>query len=246
MVEQEFPEVNLIKLEKNIGIAGWNEGFKVARGEFVLVLDDDSYPEKGSIIKGIKEFSTETKIAIAAFQIWNLKLGDFENNENHFMDSPNFVGCGALIKRELFNIVGYFNEIYFIYEHEKDFSLRLYNEGYKIKHISKATIIHNSSVENRTNMRRKYFITRNYLIVLFLHFNIGKIIIRSIRMIIGRLISGVRQGGFLSISKGIISFIFLVPTLIKVRKPLDNNIQKYFRYGDFVGGFHFNNNDWYN
>jgi len=30
MVIKEFPNAQLIQLEKNIGIAGWNEGFKVA------------------------------------------------------------------------------------------------------------------------------------------------------------------------------------------------------------------------
>ena len=44
MVIKEFPNAQLIQLEKNIGIAGWNEGFKVAKGEYILVLDDDSYP----------------------------------------------------------------------------------------------------------------------------------------------------------------------------------------------------------
>ena len=39
MVKNEFPKVQLIQLEKNIGIAGWNEGFEIAKGEYVLVLD---------------------------------------------------------------------------------------------------------------------------------------------------------------------------------------------------------------
>ena len=54
MVEQDFPQVKLIRLKKNIGIAGWNEGFKAAKGEYVLVLDDDSYPLNNSIENGLK------------------------------------------------------------------------------------------------------------------------------------------------------------------------------------------------
>ena len=45
MVKKEFPQVRLIQLKKNIGIAGWNEGFKNAKGEFVLVLDDSFLTE---------------------------------------------------------------------------------------------------------------------------------------------------------------------------------------------------------
>jgi len=56
MVKNEFPSVQLIQMEKNIGIAGWNEGFKIAKGDYVLVLDDDSYPEEQSIQKNSKYF----------------------------------------------------------------------------------------------------------------------------------------------------------------------------------------------
>ncbi len=43
MVREEFPSVNIIELNENIGIAGWNKGFEIAKGKYVLVLDDDSY-----------------------------------------------------------------------------------------------------------------------------------------------------------------------------------------------------------
>src|SRR4051794_9922894 len=43
MVEAEFPEVRLIRREVNAGISGWNDGFRVASGEYVLALDDDCY-----------------------------------------------------------------------------------------------------------------------------------------------------------------------------------------------------------
>ena len=50
MVNNEFPSVQLIQMEKNIGIAGWNEGFKVAKGGDVFVLGDDAFSDKKLII----------------------------------------------------------------------------------------------------------------------------------------------------------------------------------------------------
>ncbi|MDR7415116.1 MAG: glycosyltransferase family 2 protein [Armatimonadota bacterium] len=42
MVRAEFPEVHLVETGHNLGIArGKNEGIRLARGEFVLVADDD-------------------------------------------------------------------------------------------------------------------------------------------------------------------------------------------------------------
>src|SRR3990170_2354193 len=43
MVEREFPSVRVIRRESNCGVSGWNDGFKVARGDWVLALDDDCH-----------------------------------------------------------------------------------------------------------------------------------------------------------------------------------------------------------
>ena len=43
MVREEFPQVRLITRESNIGAPAWNDGFAIARGDHVLILDDDCY-----------------------------------------------------------------------------------------------------------------------------------------------------------------------------------------------------------
>ncbi len=48
MLGEQYPSVRVVRLEENIGIAGWNKGFEIAKGEYILVLDDDSYPERSA------------------------------------------------------------------------------------------------------------------------------------------------------------------------------------------------------
>src|SRR5438552_17543630 len=43
MVGDEFPNVRLIRHERNVGVSGWNDGFAAAWGEYVLALDDACY-----------------------------------------------------------------------------------------------------------------------------------------------------------------------------------------------------------
>ncbi len=246
MVGKEFPNTNLIKLQKNIGIAGWNEGFKAAKGEYVLVLDDDSYPTQDVISKAIIEFKNDKYIGVIAFKIWNSKKRLYEISNYNVNTIPHFVGCGAMIKKEIFNTVGFFNEKLFLYEHERDFTLRLYDKNFSIKYLDGLLINHNSSQLNRTDKRKKYFFTRNYLIVLFTYFSLPKVFFRIIRVIAGRLFSGIKQGGFLSIFKGIVSFLILIPNLIIYRKPVKKSVQQIFGYGSFAGGFHFKEYDWFN
>lgn len=246
MVKNEFPEVHLIQLEKNIGIAGWNEGFKVAKGEYVLVLDDDSYPKEKTLLKVSIKLFTEKTTAVLAYKIWNTQKQIFENDI--FLDSisPHFVGCGAMIKKESFDHTGMFSDFLFIYEHERDFTIKLYDKGYNIEYVPELTIIHNASAVHRSIKRRNYYFTRNYLIILFLYFNLYKVFFRMIRISAGRMASGICQGGFLSTLNGILSFLFLIPKLLLIRNPVSKQTQKLFGYGNFAGGFHFKEYDWSN
>src|SRR5262245_36569484 len=49
LIEKEFPQVTLMRLGKNCGPVAKNVAMKKARGEFVVLLDDDAYPHPGSI-----------------------------------------------------------------------------------------------------------------------------------------------------------------------------------------------------
>lgn len=120
MVKKEFPDVQLIQLEKNIGIAGWNEGFKVAKGEYVLVLDDDSYPIINTIRIGIIKLMNENKIGIIACNIVIGSQFDLESASvyDELEKSVNsFVGCGAIIRRNVLETIGGFESELFLYFH---------------------------------------------------------------------------------------------------------------------------------
>ena len=47
-VALRHPEVQLIRNQRNEGMAGRNRAFAKARGEYVITLDDDSYPEESA------------------------------------------------------------------------------------------------------------------------------------------------------------------------------------------------------
>ncbi|MBC8440454.1 MAG: glycosyltransferase [Deltaproteobacteria bacterium] len=117
MVEKEFPKVKLCRLKKNIGIAGWNEGFKIARGDYILVLDHDSFPDKNAIQWCIEKFKNNPKLGLAAFKIVNYydnsirqseEYERYVNKETSVVGSfvKRFVGGGAFIRKKVVNITG--------------------------------------------------------------------------------------------------------------------------------------------
>ena len=103
MVKSEFPEVQLIQMTKNIGIAGWNEGFKVAKGEYVLVLDDDAYPAKNAITLSLDEFESDDTLACITLNLIDVNTKDFycgnwlPKDKKNRMVWPVFIGCGFIV-----------------------------------------------------------------------------------------------------------------------------------------------------
>ncbi|MBI1937277.1 MAG: glycosyltransferase [Ignavibacteriales bacterium] len=239
MIRGEFPFVKYIGLEKNIGIAGWNEGFKSAKGEYIFVLDDDSYPTDDCIQKGIEKFWANNKLAVAGFQIFNTFLKEFEISKP--VHNPKFfIGCGALIKKEIFSDVGYYNSNIFVYYHEHDFTARCYSKYYDVVILEDAVVIHNQSVKSRGDDKnfnpfvsgyRYYHHFISYSIFLLQRFYFRHCLFYFLKWIMNRLIICVRFGYYKIFVKALFYLLVNSIHIIKKREVLNNETQKFYRYG---------------
>jgi len=238
MVKSEFPSVILIELEKNIGIAGWNKGFEIAKGEYVLVLDDDSYPEKDAINAGIETISKDEKIGIVAFEIYNTKF-HFSETMNYPKNPLSFTGCGALINKNLLKEINFFNPAFFIYLHEIDFSFRTYNSGWQVIYDKNSKIIHNQSLNSRGNSQENPFASKyrfhfyfvNMSLFLFLYFDFESFLYNYFRWILNRLIITFRYLYFKEFFVGIYSSIIKIFLNINARKVGKKDIQNFYNRG---------------
>lgn len=173
MLEKEFKEVKLIKLPKNIGVEGYNIGFKESKGEYVVVLDDDSSPLRDTIKKAIPIFTSNPKLGIIAGNIKNPDGGSETNDwvsvyekikgPTHGKAFPwfTFIGCGAVIKKEVFKKAGYYPPEYFLYWNENDFSARVLAAGYEIEYHPEIVFEHRVSKSQRPSGRKAFYATRN-------------------------------------------------------------------------------------
>jgi hypothetical protein len=237
MIKAEFPQVRLIQLKKNIGIAGWNEGFKNAKGEFVLVLDDDSYPEKDTICEGLKKFNDQ--IGIMAFNIFNMRINRSETED--FMTYPShFVGCGALIKKEVIDKVGYFNKDYFIYYHELDYSARCYDKGFQILYVPESRVIHNQSLLSRGNSKEDPFLSSyrfyhyfiSYSVFLIQNFYFRYSVIYLFKWIINRTLVCIKHNFYIKFFYAIFNLITRLPEILKGRNVLSYSVQEFYHFGN--------------
>jgi GT2 family glycosyltransferase len=241
MVKLEYPDIQLIQLEKNTGIAGWNEGFKVAKGEYVLVLDDDAYPDKITIKNAILCARSKEKIGIVVLRIFDKKKNMIINERNNNEAVLSFIGCGALIHRNVFRNY-LFNENIFIYEHEVDYSLRVSNSGYILIYCNNSFITHSNSVLNRnfiksTDHRRVFYTSRNISYILLSYFSHKKVLFRLIRIFLGRLFLSIPKFCSLTVVKGFYSGVKLYLSEKNRMNRVSDEIQKRYSYGAFAGGF---------
>ncbi|MBF0204889.1 MAG: glycosyltransferase family 2 protein [Desulfamplus sp.] len=155
-------------LKENIGIEGLNRGFEIARGKYILVLDDDSHPLNINTIDFlIESFDRDENLGVIAcriesengtpFQTWHIP----DINTDKLCESLAFVGCGFAIRRELFQKIGWFSEKYFLYQNEIDAAIKIRKIGYKIYYDPRCTVVHRNSPAGRASWRQVFYPTRN-------------------------------------------------------------------------------------
>ncbi len=169
MVGREFPQVKCLPLPRNVGVAGWNRAFEAARGSYFLVLDDDSAPLSG-IAEAIGYLEANPRVGILAC---NVIGGEFPTNGFGLRDGDEwvgFIGCGAIIRRSLYERIGGFAEWLFIYAHEWEYGLRCLDAGFEIRYCGPCVVEHRAVATNRSPQRLMKYTFRNELLTVYTHF----------------------------------------------------------------------------
>jgi GT2 family glycosyltransferase len=175
-VKIHHPDIKLITKPKNNGIAGWNDGFEIATYKYLLVLDDDSHPESG-IEEAVEYLEKHPDTGVLALNItagpyltdtWNWRNGIPWQHEEEIL---GFFGCGALIRKDLYDKIGGFGEWMLVYGHEWDYGIRCIDAGYKIKYFKNSSINHRASLINRSQKRARVYGTRNDMGLVYKYFS---------------------------------------------------------------------------
>ncbi|MCZ7557319.1 MAG: glycosyltransferase family 2 protein [Bacteroidia bacterium] len=246
MVAQEFPAVMCISLESNIGIAGWNAGMAAACGDYMLLLDDDSYPIDPEYDKALRYLDEHEECGILALRVFNERDNRVETAT--FPEGPvlSFVGCGVIIRRSLYQKIGGFDEELFLYEHEIEFSMRSWNAGYSTLYYSGLTVNHIASPIHRkpagstgSDCRRIYYTSRNILYILLTRFPLRLVLFRAIRIALGRSIASVLHGCGLNAVKGFLHGLRIGCSRKDHSARLSEAVCRMYGYGSYAGGFFF-------
>ena len=191
-ISKKYPQVKVIKSEKNLGFAGGNNlGIKAAQGKYLFLVNNDTIFKDFNIQPLIDRLDSSTNIAIVCPKIrfaWgtypiqltgytplskitvrNQAIGYGEDDQGQY-DSPHPTpyahGAAMLIKREAVDKVGLMPECFFLYYEELDWSMMFTRAGFEIWYVPACTVYHKESqTTGKNSPLRTYYIVRNRLLL---------------------------------------------------------------------------------
>jgi len=165
MVKAEMGNAKLIVNEVGQGsVASRDRMMREARGDLVLALDDDSYPEQADCLARIAPlFEQNPKLAIAHFpqrtDEYPATLTQTEFGPERLTRS--FANSGAVLRRAAYlELPGFEPKFFHMYE-EPDYALQCVAAGYEVLFTTLITIRHHYSGAARSELRNHHRHSRN-------------------------------------------------------------------------------------
>ena len=173
MLQQEFPWVTCIPLKRNLGYgAGVNVAIRRAKTPYVLLLNPDVVPQRGSIATLLGHLRGHSRIAVVGgylcgwdgrsqmedyyvpfptllaamlhYTRWSGLLGKFSLTSDRFTDNSvrQVPGACLLTRREVIEEVGAFDEAFFVWFEDVDWCYRAVQRQFRLGVCEKAVFVH--------------------------------------------------------------------------------------------------------
>ena len=143
MIKALYPQVVLHCNKSNLGAKARNVGSALAKGKYVFMLDDDSYPLGDSLERGIAILEKNKKVGCLAYRVI---MPDNRYWTNGLFTV--FTGCGALFPKEALTLIGGYPEDILYYAEEYDVSFRLWAKGLKVLNPADLFVFHDKPLAN--------------------------------------------------------------------------------------------------
>ena len=192
IIQKQFPQVKVIRSDKNLGFAGGNNlGMKAAKGKYIFLINNDTLFKDFNVESLINRLEASPNIGIVCPKIrfaWgtspiqyagytplskitvrNQAIGYGEEDKGQYNtahSTPYAHGAAMLIKRNAIEEVGLMPEEFFLYYEEIDWSMMFTRAGYEIWYDPACAIYHKESQSTGQNSPlRIYYMTHNRLLL---------------------------------------------------------------------------------
>jgi GT2 family glycosyltransferase len=160
--------VRLVEADHNIGSAARNLGARAARGDFLVMLDDDSYPLPGSVEAALAVFDCAPDLGLIGGSVQDVDVdgrivfqadvGSFDwwqragRSEHPPTGLPSFFfpEGACVVRRRAYLEAGGCFPAYFLTLTELDLATRLLAHGWEVRYLPEAVFEHRKAPAGRT------------------------------------------------------------------------------------------------
>ena len=209
----EYKDIIFKRLDKNYGFSpAVNVGIKMAKGEYVLLLNNDTVVEEDFVRQMVKAIEKDQRIfgvssKMIAYQDhrimddagdeytvlgWAYKIGDGKPVEDFMKPRRVFSACAgaALYRKKVFDEMGLFDETFFSYMEDVDVSYRARIYGYYNVYCPEAKVYHIGSATSgsKYNAFKVRLAARNNVYVPYKNMPLLQLIFNLPALLVGTLV----------------------------------------------------------
>lgn len=241
-IRRNFPSIHIIENEKNLGFgSAVNRGLSVARGEYLIFLNSDLVLDSKCIGELTKFLDSDSIVGGVVPKILHVDQRDTINSLGVLINYtgiayPNLIGqkdpkqiepfetaCGGIfmLKKEVYEVVGGFDENLFLYHEDHDLSWRIRLAGWKLLVNPKATMYHHYNFNK--GVKKFYSSEKNRLYILLKNMEYKTLILIFPALILVELsqwFHAATNGWFILKIKSYLEIIKLLPIIAEKKRGL--------------------------
>jgi len=185
--EKRYGEfIRVLRNKENLGFAGGNNiGIQAARGEYIVLLNNDTWADPHWLEELVKATQIDSLIGMWGSKIrsyfqrnkiegigeliyWDglcRAQGQFEQDDGQYEVMQEILfppGCGAMYRKSVLDEIGLFDEDFFAYGDDTEIGIRARLAGWKCLYVPRAIIYHkNSGTGGQHSPFKAYYVERN-------------------------------------------------------------------------------------
>lgn len=231
ILQTDFPWVRTIHHKESLGlISRRNEGARLAKGDYLVSLDDDSYFLDDNALEKTRElFAHYPNAGALAYDIYDpvTRSTPLPDRQPDTL-TTSFVGCGYAVRRELFLQLSGYRDFFVYGGEETDFCLRLMNMGFAIIRTEHIRVFHAQSQAARDVPYRHTFAFRNQLCQCLMNEPVGRCFLHLLSLTYKGFVFAIRHNLMASYLRAYPSFFSELPRCLHMRQPLKKETFKHY------------------
>jgi GT2 family glycosyltransferase len=143
------------------------------------------FDARGHISRSCARFPTSLRYLMQSFGFdkifphWGVGMAEWDHSENRRVD--HVIGAFYMVRREVFEALQGFDEQFFLYLEDLDFSLRAHQAGWQSIYLADAQAFHaGGGTSKQIKARRLFYALRSRMLYAFKHFTLpGALLVSS-------------------------------------------------------------------